>query len=80
MDGLDDKLDVWLDTTAFCNALQPLLRLAARAPGTFSDTTGQEAVLQVEVFRVSFWNKSDVSGLGKVGLGSGFGSGSRAQG
>lgn len=42
MEGLDREFDVWMDGTAFCNALEPLLRLAAQKPGLFSDATGAE--------------------------------------
>ncbi len=47
MQGLDSKCDVWMSGTAFCDALEPLLRLAARTPDLFSDTTGSDERPQV---------------------------------
>ncbi len=39
--GLDEK-DVWLDSTLFCNATEPLLRLMIRDRDRYPDLTGRD--------------------------------------
>ena len=44
---LAQQPEQWFDSKSYCEALEPLLRLAARNPQRFSDLTGEEGKAQV---------------------------------
>ena len=46
--GLPDKPVKWIGATTYCDAMEPLLRLAARDTDHFSDATGEEGKPQVQ--------------------------------